>query len=285
MIKIICGVISSLFLLITLNSCNVLHVQQTTIMPSVPYGAFVHIRSSIAPLTITVCDFVESCTQVIDNTGLSFSASGVVVATSKLHSNRQYVMTAGHLCTAESTINASVKTFYASQNKFVKNIEYVIELSVNTDSGETYIATVVGLDEIHDLCIIAIDDSYLEEAKISTIQQQRGDEIYVLAAPLASWQPGTTHRFDGYYSGVFSCAVHEPFDHILCDVRTTMWSLYTFPATHGSSGAPILSKNHDIVGIVVAVLHDFEQIVWAANSSDMKRLLDEVIKAEFDATH
>lgn len=249
------------------------------IRSATPYNSFVFIRGDSETIFITVCD-ETNCTVIEDNEGYHINASGFVAANSKRR-GVQYVMTAAHFCTATDALDAQIREFYAKKDLLVTKIQHEFIIVINDEFGESHVASTVGIDRQHDICIVAITDAELPIVRFGE-PLTRGQKIYNIAAPLGSWAPGVTHRFDGYNSGIIKCGsdnVTGPM-RSFCSRTDVDWSALTLAATFGSSGSPVFDLDNNVVGMVVAVMKGFPNVVWATTITDMRAFLDEVIKSE-----
>lgn len=263
-------------LLMVLGSCSTTNFASRT---ATPYNSFVFLRGDSEALFITVCD-ETSCTIIKDSDGYHINASGFVVANSK-RKGVQYVMTAAHFCAATDALDTQIREFYANKGLLVTQIQHEFIIMINDEFGESHVATTVGIDRPHDICVVAITDADLPTVRLGE-PLTRGQKIYNIAAPLGSWAPGVTHRFDGYNSGIVECDSDRVVGSIrsFCNTTEVNWSALTLAATFGSSGSPVFDLNNNVVGMVVAVMKEFPNVVWATTITDMRKFLDEVIKAD-----
>lgn len=247
--------------------------------PATPYNSFVFLRGDTETIFITACD-ETNCTVIEDSDGYHINASGFVAANSK-QKGVQYVMTAAHFCTATDALDMQIREFYAKNGLLVMQIQHEFIIVINDEFGESHVASTVGIDRQHDICIVSITDAELPVVRFGE-PLIRGQKIYNIAAPLGSWAPGVTHRFDGYSSGIIKCGSDDVGGSMrsFCNTTDVNWSALTLAATFGSSGSPVFDLDNNVVGMVVAVMKEFPNVVWATTITDMRIFLDEVIKAE-----
>lgn len=266
-----------------MGSCSVSRAGAPSI--DAPYESFVFVRGD-APITeLTVCvsddDETDDCDVVKDAAGLHIRGSGIAVANSIVHAGRQYIMTAGHICSVVDKWTSDMRSKWLEDDKVVVDIALSMTISVSDDRGGVYIAHPIAVNSKRDLCVLAVEDAKLPLVSIATEYPKRGHRVFNLAAPMGMWEPGTIHRFDGYYSGRYSC---ENVDEQVfsCDEGDPLFSNFTFPATQGSSGSPVFNARGELVGIVVMVTTNFPNIVFAVRLDDMNALLEKVF--EFEST-
>lgn len=181
------------------------------------------------------------------NDPLIFKGSGTLI---KKAEGSNYVLSANHLCTP------SVPQFLNAKSE---EPEFVI-----TDfSGEKYEAHVVFNSIQNDLCLIRFDGyTNATAAPIASSPVGLNEKIYVFAAPTGFFAPHVIPLFEGQYSGDII-----QFNEVS--------SVYTFPATGGSSGAAILNSDGEVVGVVHSVLSDFHHISLASTHESVRDLLFE----------
>ena len=166
------------------------------------------------------------------------SGTGVAIDRS-LDRDRTLIMTAGHLC----------------METFGPNILFS-EIRVMTREGKGYYGTLVAIDPNFDLCLIRVDEQ-LPIAKIAKKIPKSGDKVSYSGYPTGFYIPGTLNYFDGYMSGTDMTGDH----------------LYNLPATGGSSGSPIYNEKGAVVAIVSAVMVDFEHMVFAVGTDNIKNFI------------
>ena len=176
-----------------------------------------------------------------------FKGSGTLVGK---FNGRNYVLTANHLC------NPHLPPFLANgvQGKM---------LFVTDFSGEVYIANIVFNSLPDDLCIVEFEGVVnAEPTRVASMPVFINEKIYAFAAPTGFFSPHVIPLFEGHYAG---------------DVieEGTVSSVYTLPAVGGSSGASVLNRNGEIVGVIHSSLVDFHHIALASTHENIILLFEE----------
>ena len=210
-------------------------------------------------------------------------ASGIVVANSVKYSNRQYVMTAGHVCESDKWFEKNIKTWAAEDDIIIMNLFYEPKMIIANSSGKLFNAKVVALWHDRDLCIVAVEHTGVKPIKLASYQVKQGAPVWNLAAPLGIWQPSLQNKFHGSYSGEYTCVKGEEKSfEIPCEPGEPTWSVFALPATQGSSGSPIFNRHGRIIGIISMVPYNFPELAYAVRLKDMHRLLDALLKYELE---
>ena len=143
-------------------------------------------------------------------------------------------MTAGHVCDAAMT---SEVISYGT--------ERLHELSITTDQGLKSKAVILGIYHRQDLCAFHVPEVELPHIPLANKPPTYADDVHTLAAPLSIYEPGAVPILTGKYFGVFN---KNSFD------------MYSIPSMFGSSGAPILNKKGEILGVISRAYPKFHQI-------------------------
>jgi len=169
------------------------------------------------------------------------TASGFVFSYDK---ESIFVMTAGHFCEEEKELIADEKIsgFIGDKYRELYYINHDLKLDVCLlmgvkFTGETY-NKITFVDELPKI----------------------GEEIYVVAAPQGIAGEGIRPIFTGNFAG--------------CDENICMT---TIPATFGSSGAGIFTKEGKLLSIVMAVADDFDHVMLTPSH---KKLKDYIMKID-----
>ena len=154
------------------------------------------------------------------------SASGVVLTADR---TSIYVLTAAHFCDPEK-----INTFFPED---IQIIGYVGE--------QPRVMEIFGYDDYNDICILKgvkfVNEKY-KNIKIADKYPKIGERVINIAAPSGVAGPHIRLMFDGYFGG--------------CDDSC----IFTVPATFGSSGSAIFNEDGELITILVAVLHNFDNV-------------------------
>ncbi len=266
-------------LLLMVGSCSInTSVNNPT---HIPYESFIFVKGDAPLISMTICDpkKPDECTTKDDKDGFHIVGSGVAVANSVIHARRQYIMTAGHICNAVDIFKRTVTHHWKEEKNKDINVKLTMVIHIVDNEGNSHVGKVIGLNTNKDLCILAVQGTHIPVVILADDYPPRGSKIINLAAPLGVWEPGTTSRFDGYYSGPITC--DDKLKKIYsCKKSEPMWSLFSLPAAPGSSGSPIFNNKNQLIGIVVMVTTLFPHNVYAVRIEDIKALLSSIIKFE-----
>lgn len=176
------------------------------------------------------------------------SASGVVVKID-YEKNISYILTVRHFCIAPAEYDIKL-----DDAKFVA----YRQIGLANDDYETYNAFVFYVDEIYDLCIIAaIGTNGFVPISVSSKDIQLGEHVTAIGGPNLIYPA----KFDGYVIIDYSGKVCNK-----CIVIGV-------PSSEGSSGSPVYNDNHELVGIIVAVNRDNNNITIMTSLSAIKSVL------------
>lgn len=128
-------------------------------------------------------------------------------------------------------------------------------IEVQNSLGE-YKARLVYINDTTDLAFLKIEDSTFHASAlpygISRTGMELGEEIFTLGYP---------RNEIVYGKGYLSAKTGYDGDTITCQI--------TVPANPGNSGAPVLNKDGDIVGIIRSSQHDAQGFVFAIRSKNI----------------
>ena len=209
----------------------------------IPREAFTKIEKL---LTIHVCDEEKG---VCATAKYGSTASGAVVRNTPYGS---YVLTAEHVCD-ESYIEDFVKEIGAEK--------YTVDFKIVDISGNKYRVEIVNTDAKNDICLLWVEDLYMQSLAISPKAPEPGDRTYNIAAPLGIFSVNMIPIFDGYYSG-----------------ERDNKAFYTIPAAGGSSGSPVLNHKGELIGMIHSVYTRFAHVSLSPTYSDLTSFLDANIK-------
>ena len=208
-----------------------------------PYSSFAYISVDLNFSSSIAFQLPEDFGGVISSRG-----SGLVIG--KTQDNNSAVLTANHVC------NPPPFSSIIWSGDFEKNI------MITDFYGNTYDATVIASNIANDLCILEVDGMKIAGVKLSDEQPSIGNHVYTVAAPMAFFSPGMVPLLDGYYSGdVFSSRGLD--------------SVYSVPAREGSSGASVLNKNGEIIGVIHSSISGFQHVAICSTYPEVKAFLYE----------
>ena len=165
----------------------------------------------------------------------------------------------------------SIKTgsgFFITESLLVTNSHVVENALIQEDVKVVFIETKQG---VKDRGLVFIEDKKSDLAIIKTIKKthkplklgkyskvKMGDEIFVLGSPQGL--VGTLSK------GIVSAKRKENDFQIL---------QITAPVSQGSSGSPVLSKDLEVIGIVVAILESGQNINFAVPVNYLEKLIQD----------
>ena len=152
-----------------------------------------------------------------------------------------YVLTARHVC---APLNSVTSYGYG----LIPSVE------VQDIDGGFHDADVVLVSSTDDLCVVKYEPNYPGQrttAPISKGPVTLDSITYMYAAPAGFYVPSALTQFSGAFSGEVSMGGERS-------------SVYTIPATGGSSGAAIINKSGEIIGVLHSTLVDFHHISLAS---------------------
>ena len=172
------------------------------------------------------------------------TASGFVFSHDK---DSVFILTAGHFCEQEKEMVTEQK-FSGYINDEYRDLYYIhhdLELDACLLMGIRY------------------NDEKFNKIKFVKKLPELGEEVYIVAAPQGIAGPGLRPVFTGHFAGC---------DHLTC--------MTTIPATFGSSGAGIFTKEGELISIVMAVSSGFDNVMITPSHEKLKEyimILDETV--------
>jgi serine protease Do len=168
---------------------------------------------------------------------------------------------------------ASGSGFVIHQDGLILTNNHVIvnasEITVFTDDGTEYAATLVGRDLTHDLAVIRIQATGLKPVEFARVATaDLGSEVVVFGYPLGSSDLNVTR-------GVASALKSDPG-------RNATWVQTDAAVNPGNSGGPMVNLQGQVVGIVSAALFgsSVENVGFAESSTVILTYLDRLIAGE-----
>ena len=122
--------------------------------------------------------------------------------------------------------------------------------------------SMVSIDRDNDLCMLIgpkYEDEWFDDTIIAEKMPKIGDPVIAVAAPNSIGGPGLRLVFDGRFSGC-----------------TSKMCLFTIPATFGSSGGGIYNEKGELLSIVMAVTHNFENATLAPSHEALKNFISQI---------
>jgi len=166
------------------------------------------------------------------------SGTGVAV---KNDGDKTLILTAGHICIDQIDPGLIIG-----------------EILVIDIYGNAYHSEIQSISKNFDLCLLSIKKQ-MPTTSISKQSPKSGDKIGYSGYPTGLYMPGLLHHFDGYMAGV------DPMgDHI-----------YNTPVVGGSSGSPIYNEKGEIIGLVSAVMEDFNYMTIAVGTKNIRDFMAE----------
>ena len=166
------------------------------------------------------------------------SGTGVAIAND---ADNTFVLTAGHIC----------QPFLDPQN-------IISEFIVTTFENESHYAKIIAISAHHDVCLVSIPE-LIPIAKLAWSEPSSGDKVYYSGYPTGFYFPNLLNHFDGYMAGRDTVGDH----------------LYNIPATGGSSGSPVYNSSGELIGLVSAVMVDFEHMTFGVGTENIRDFLRE----------
>ncbi len=200
-------------------------------------GTFLKVEKRI---TLTACNplNINNCmTKTYESSASSFLVK---------HSyNKSYFITAAHVCVADVGKLATLPKFKSTEEV------YGIDLK-----GRKYKYEIVAVNRLYDLCLLSTGRMNAKAYSVASRMPQRGEKVFNLAAPVGIFERRLVPLFDGFYSG-----------------QAHGRSIYTLPATGGSSGSPVLNSCGQVVGMVSAVTKGFSHIVISPTLAQIQEFI------------
>tara|TARA_R110001592_G_scaffold298188_1_gene568806 strand:+ start:11582 stop:12361 length:780 start_codon:yes stop_codon:yes gene_type:complete len=165
------------------------------------------------------------------------TASGLVFSSGK---NSLFILTAAHFCK---------KNIIPGTSEEITGIAKDQERSLK----------IIMMDEKSDICLL-MGPKYKNESFnqiiLATEEPKIGDDVYTVASPNGIGGHGIRPVFTGKFAG--------------CDGAHCMT---TIPATFGSSGAGIYTKDGELITIVMAVTEGFENLILSPSQIEIHKFI------------
>ena len=183
--------------------------------------------------------------------------------------------------TTKAAVNGS--GFIISENGYILTNYHVVEEAISggldvevlTHDGETYVATVVGFDEDHDVALLKIDATGLNAAVLGDSDAMLvGEQVYAVGNPTGELEYSMTE-------GIVSAKDREITAANSSTGRTETIGVFqtTAAINGGNSGGPIYNSRGEVIGIVVAkkVSTELEGLAFAIPINDAARIAEDLI--------
>lgn len=146
------------------------------------------------------------------------------------------------------------------------------ELIVENKKGEQFAVDAVYVDKERDIAILRINDKSFKKLapipfQIRKSNAQLGEQIYMLGFPKQEIV---------YDEGYVSARNGHNLDTLYCQLSTT--------ANAGSSGAPVITKNGDLIGVLTSKKTNTQGVVYAIKSVNILRAIEEAKKLDPNAS-
>jgi S1-C subfamily serine protease len=181
---------------------------------------------------------------------MAYTGSGTII----FDDNQSvYVLTARHVCTP---INSVVPYGYG----LTPTVE------VQDIDGGFHDADITLISTTDDLCVVKYEPNYSGQRTAASISKESAvldSTVYMYAAPAGFYVPSALTQFSGTFSGEVSMGIERS-------------SVYTVPATGGASGAAIVNKSGEIIGVLHSTLVDFHHISLASTHARTVKFIEEL---------
>lgn len=177
------------------------------------------------------------------------SGSGTVVA---VKNGRSLILTAAHVC---------VDTTPVEPIPGIVLPVLTVEFTVTTLSGQVIDGSVLVKDDKNDVCVLEIAGVAGTVMEIADALPDVGEEVSYVGAPLGVWHPNAVPLIVGRYDG------------LIFDSRAGAYKLMlSMPIAGGASGSGLI-HNGKLVGVVIEVYRNFNNLGHAADLASVKRIV------------
>ncbi len=234
--------ISMLFTILVAGITSCAAVTKSNDFPKNVRESFVKVEKFVRITSCTKVDGKEACKYDY----AMATGSGVVIDE---NNEGNYILTAGHVCDGPKFgPEAGVR-------------EVLISMQVLDLKLKRFDAQVVNMDNEIDACMMFVVGMKEKAVSISKYDPKPGDKAYNVAAPVGIMYENVVPLIDGYYMGIRGKS-----------------SLYSIPATGGSSGSPVFNKDGNLIGMIHSVNRYFPVISVSLRTDDLKKFVWESVK-------
>ena len=211
------------------SGCTTIKISNSPKREILPRQAFVQVQQSIEleGCGIEATTGEKKCQKAV----MRYVSSGAYVFHSEVSQGFSYVLTAGHSCQSKKIPKEQDVDGYKIINK--GSTFKAIDLN-----GFQHDAEVIDINNRFDLCLLRVSDVLTNPPilKLADHEPPRGETVINMAAPHGLYWPGTVLVFKGQFAGYHNRG----------------YSVYTIPTKPGSSGSPVIDKDHNLIGVIFA---------------------------------
>lgn len=229
-------ILSLLFMTSCVSGCATTSENPVTSKEILPRHVFVQIQHSVE---VQGCGLdtktgKERCQKAV----MQYVSSGAYVFHSEVSQGTSYVLTAGHSCESKFPKSQIIEGFRV-ENKGSKF--KTVDLN-----GFRHEAEVIMINRRFDLCLLQVSNVIPDPPvlRLADREPNKGETVINMAAPHGLYWSGTVLIFKGQFSGYHDRG----------------YSVYTIPTKPGSSGSPIINKDHKLVGVIFAGYRMIENV-------------------------
>jgi len=231
--------------LITLISCvhpNIRTIDPVQNLLSTAKKSFVKIEVAV---WINECNLIKDGKKecIKEKIGGAWGSGSVISFKGKKH-----ILTVAHICESDHMTTMAAMTG--------KEIQYDFSVTIQANDWEAYSAVPLKIDHKNDICIMSVNNIDAPYLKISNKRPIYGEKIYTIASPGGLAKNGMVPTFEGRFLGVN-------------DGR----AFYSVPAMGGSSGAPLINRKGEVIGITHSVYAYFHHVTVSTTFEELWKFL------------
>ena len=200
-------------------------------------------------LQVSACSDEKSMCMSVNKWGST--ASGAVI---KNRFDGAYALTAAHVCDDHKMKNF-IDMFFKKKYPELK-IQYHLNFKAIALDGEEYEVKIVAQDQENDICILWLEECYIEALPISPASPEPGDKAYNIAAPLGIFAPNMAPLQEGLFDG---------------EIKNK--AFYSIPAIGGSSGSPIMNHKGELIGMIHSTYRSFNHLSLSPTYKDLSEYI------------